>query len=72
MGLRLSDGLDVRLLERLGGVRPSEAAIDGLVGLGLIERSGPTRIAATRDGRMVLNAVVAELSGAFEKVAPQC
>jgi oxygen-independent coproporphyrinogen-3 oxidase len=67
MGLRLSEGLELGRLETLADVRPAAQAIDGLIGLGLIERMSDDRIAATADGRMVLNAVVAELSGAMEE-----
>ena len=62
MGLRLSEGLDLRLLERLGGTRPSRSAIDEMRKLDLVEKVDDDRIRATRSGRLVLNAVVAELS----------
>ena len=45
---------------------PKRDMIDGLVGHGLLERMGGTRIRATAQGRLVLNRVVLELSRAFE------
>lgn len=62
MGLRLAEGLDLGRLAAIGGGRPSDATVDGLADLGLVERIDETRIRATRSGRLVLNAVVAELS----------
>ncbi len=38
MGLRLREGVDLDRLAALGGVTPSTQAIDGLIGLGLLER----------------------------------
>ncbi len=38
MGLRLREGVDLDHLAALGGVAPSKQAIDGLIGLGLLER----------------------------------
>ncbi len=66
MGLRLTEGLDLERLDRLGGGRPSREAIDGLLRLGLIEHLPERRIRATRQGRLVLNAIVAELSKSLE------
>lgn len=40
MGLRLTEGVDLERLARIGGVRPSEATIADLVALGLMERTG--------------------------------
>lgn len=67
MGMRLAEGLDLDRLEQVGGRRPSAAAIDGLAGLGLVERTGGEgmggeRVRATLQGRLVLNAVVAEMA----------
>jgi len=69
MGLRLSEGIDLRRLEALGGVRPSRAAIDRLEKLALIEHRAPDRLVATRAGRFVLNELVLQLSASFEPVA---
>lgn len=38
MGLRLTEGVDLERLARIGGVRPHEAMISDLAALGLIER----------------------------------
>ncbi len=66
MGLRLSEGLDLDRLARVGGVAPSAKTISELVELALLERIGEgRRIRAKGHGRFVLNAVVAELSRSF-------
>ena len=68
MGLRLSEGLDLQRLADLGGLMPSSARIDELVGLGLVERVGNHRVRAAPAGRFVLNELVRQLSGALEPV----
>jgi oxygen-independent coproporphyrinogen-3 oxidase len=65
MGLRLSEGIDLVRLARVGGVRPDQAVIDRLAGLGVLEVFGNDRIRATRAGRFVLNEVVRQLSKSF-------
>jgi putative oxygen-independent coproporphyrinogen III oxidase len=62
MGMRLVEGLDLSVLERLGGRGPSNAAVTELQRLQLIEMGANSRIRATRDGRLLLNRVVAALS----------
>ena len=62
MGLRLTEGLDLKRLEALAGVRPPDATIDELATLGLVERIGASRIRATAAGRMVLNEIVLQLA----------
>jgi oxygen-independent coproporphyrinogen-3 oxidase len=105
MGLRLSEGVDLDQLAALGGVRPAEQVVSGLIAMGLLEAVGtsgagvdleqdddrdiirgcagpglapetfaahvtsPSRIRVTRAGRLVLNAVVAELSKGFVPAA---
>lgn len=70
MGLRLEEGLDLDRLERIGGLRPSRAAIAGLVEQGyLAVLNSGHRIKATASGRMVLNEVVLRLSASFERGA---
>lgn len=60
MGLRLTDGIDLARHQTMGGrIRP--AAIADLVDLGLVRQEGD-RLAATAEGRMVLNAVIRALS----------
>jgi putative oxygen-independent coproporphyrinogen III oxidase len=62
MGLRLTEGLDLDRLATLASTRPSDASITTLIGHGMLERLGPSRIRATAHGRMVLNRVVLELA----------
>jgi putative oxygen-independent coproporphyrinogen III oxidase len=66
MGLRLSEGLDLERLIAVSGMRPAQRAVDELLGLGLIERCGQSRLRASRSGRIVLNEVVLRLASAFE------
>jgi putative oxygen-independent coproporphyrinogen III oxidase len=66
MGLRLSEGLDLERLARVAGLEPAARAVDSLVAGGLVERLGPRRLRATRQGRMVLNPVVLRLSSTLE------
>jgi coproporphyrinogen III oxidase-like Fe-S oxidoreductase len=67
MGLRLAEGVDLTRLAAIDGTMPASATIDGLIDLGLLRRIGNARIAATDDGRLVLNAVIRELSGALAR-----
>ena len=74
MGLRLHEGLDLDQLAALGGVAPSQAVIDDLTRLGLIElvsSAGPStrRIRATGQGRFILNELVLRLSASFVPVS---
>ena len=62
MGLRLREGLDPGRYERLSGRALDEGRIAALEGDGLLERVG-TRLRATPQGFLVLNAVIAELAG---------
>jgi putative oxygen-independent coproporphyrinogen III oxidase len=66
MGLRLSEGLELDRLASIGGARPAASAVDKLVGLGLIERCGKTRLGATPRGRIVLNEVVLRLATSLQ------
>jgi putative oxygen-independent coproporphyrinogen III oxidase len=66
MGLRLAEGIDMRRLAALGGVRPATSAIERLEGLGLIRRPLPDHLVATRAGRFVLNELVLQLAASFE------
>ncbi len=68
MSLRLAEGIDLRRLEALGGVRPSRAAIERLEKLALLQQPTPDRLVATRAGRFVLNELVLQLSASFEPV----
>ncbi|MGE0849230.1 MAG: radical SAM family heme chaperone HemW [Hyphomicrobiaceae bacterium] len=69
MGLRLSEGLDLDRLQRIGGMRPRPAEIARLAALGLIEADGHRRLRATPRGRIVLNEVVLRLASALEPAA---
>ncbi|MDX2205996.1 MAG: radical SAM family heme chaperone HemW [Hyphomicrobiaceae bacterium] len=62
MGLRLTEGLDLARLAALGGVAPSQQAVEALSSLGLLERPRAGRIRATAEGRFVLNEIVLRLS----------
>lgn len=75
MGLRLSEGIDLDRLARVGGVEPSAKVIAALSDLGLLQivtsipgGNRPAVIRASPKGRFVLNSVVAELSNSFEVV----
>lgn len=61
MGLRLSEGIDLRRLERLGDMRLDMVRIRSLQDLGLVTHTGDT-LAATPAGRPVLNAILRELA----------
>ena len=57
--------------ERIGGVRPSHAAINTLIDLEMLEYlECEDRIRATPRGRFVLNKLVEQLSASFEAVGP--
>jgi oxygen-independent coproporphyrinogen-3 oxidase len=66
MGLRLSEGLDLRRLVRLGGTRPSASAIAGLESHGHLESMPGDRIRATSAGRLVLNEIILRLSDSLD------
>ena len=68
MGLRLTEGLSLPRLAEIDGTLPASRTVDGLIEHGLLARIGNDRIAATLAGRLVLNAVIAELSRAMERV----
>ncbi|WP_265501194.1 radical SAM family heme chaperone HemW [Paracoccus beibuensis] len=61
MAMRLSEGVDSGRLERLSGSRLDESKLRSLEEFGVIVRRGG-RIAATADGRPVLNAILRELA----------
>jgi putative oxygen-independent coproporphyrinogen III oxidase len=62
MGLRLSEGIDLVRYEALAGRVLDPKRIDALVGDGLVERMGQTRLRVTPAGFPVLDAVVADLA----------
>jgi putative oxygen-independent coproporphyrinogen III oxidase len=69
MGLRLSEGLDLDGLAAVSGLRPKAHVVQELSDAGLIERLGPSRLRASRSGRIILNAVVLRLADALEPAA---
>ena len=67
MGLRLTEGIDLRRLAKLGGVVPAPQAIGRLVTQGVIRFDPSTyRLVAIGAGRFVLNEIVLQLSASFE------
>ncbi|HWB45310.1 MAG TPA: radical SAM family heme chaperone HemW [Hyphomicrobiaceae bacterium] len=68
MGLRLAEGLDLGRLAATSGLAPDRRAVDKLIGEGLLERCGASRIRATAAGRMVVNRIVLQLASALAPV----
>ena len=66
MGLRLSEGLDLEALVARTGFVPAARFIAPLEDDGLIRREGK-RLKTTRQGRLVLNALIDAISAALEK-----
>jgi coproporphyrinogen III oxidase-like Fe-S oxidoreductase len=69
MGLRLREGLDLGRLRVMTGFSPNAGTIADLRSSGLLapyEERHPERLAATRDGRFVLNTLVLEISRSLE------
>jgi coproporphyrinogen III oxidase-like Fe-S oxidoreductase len=60
MTLRLTEGLDLDLYEMRWSVRPDAAKITALGEQGLVRLKG-ARLAATPEGRLLLNRVIEEL-----------
>ena len=60
MNLRLAEGLDLAAYEARWGVRPAARKIDPLIAQGLLRMDSDILIATPR-GRLLLNAVIAEL-----------
>jgi coproporphyrinogen III oxidase-like Fe-S oxidoreductase len=61
MGLRISEGIDLARYAALAGRAIADDKIADLESLGLLRRDG-ARLAATRNGRRVLNALITELA----------
>ena len=62
MGLRLAEGIDIAALEtRFDRLIVDQAAVDRLVGHGLLVRDG-SRITTTEAGRLLLDSVLAEIA----------
>ncbi|WP_306117256.1 MULTISPECIES: radical SAM family heme chaperone HemW [unclassified Roseitalea] len=62
MGLRLVEGLDLARHEALAGRPLPVDKVQAMIDLGMIERIGNARIRASARGRMLLDAVLAELA----------
>jgi oxygen-independent coproporphyrinogen-3 oxidase len=61
MGLRLAEGIDLARLAAIGGHALDEERIAALVRRGFLTRNG-SRLAATQDGRLVLERLILELA----------
>jgi oxygen-independent coproporphyrinogen-3 oxidase len=61
MGLRLAEGIDLARLAAIGGSALDEDRLTALESDGLIARNG-SRLAATQEGRLVLNRLILELA----------
>jgi putative oxygen-independent coproporphyrinogen III oxidase len=70
MGLRITEGVDLRRLARMAGLAPSAQAIEKLAELGFVAQEG-ARLRATPAGMFVLNEVVRQLALSFEPVGAQ-
>jgi putative oxygen-independent coproporphyrinogen III oxidase len=62
MGLRIDDGIDLQRYEELAGQSMNQQKITAMADLGLVAMKGNSRLAATKSGRRVLNALIAELA----------
>ncbi len=60
MGLRLTDGIDLERFNQIGGKPLNPRTLQELEDMGMIKNETPY-LKATRAGRLVLNAVIAEL-----------
>jgi putative oxygen-independent coproporphyrinogen III oxidase len=61
MGLRLREGIDLARLAAIGGRAPDGSRLSALAREGLIDHNG-ARLAATPEGRLVLNKLIVELA----------
>lgn len=62
MGLRIDEGIDLNRYEALAGKSMDQSKITAMIDLGMVKMRGNARLAATQQGRRVLNAVIAELA----------
>ena len=62
MGLRIDEGIDLTRYENLAGRAMDQSKITAMADLGLVEMKSNSRLAATKSGRRVLNALIAELA----------
>ncbi len=61
MGLRLTEGVDLARLHKMSPLVATQPQIEPLVDLGLVEETA-TRLRATPNGRLVLNALIEKLT----------
>lgn len=62
MGLRLAEGIDLKRYEVLAHRQVDQKRLSDLLEHGMVEQLGENRVRATRDGFLVLDAVVADLA----------
>jgi putative oxygen-independent coproporphyrinogen III oxidase len=62
MGLRIDEGIDLTRYEHLAGQAMDQTKITAMADLGLVEMKSNSRLSATKSGRRVLNALIAELA----------
>ncbi|MBN8998571.1 MAG: coproporphyrinogen III oxidase [Rhizobiales bacterium] len=62
MGLRLTEGIDLRRYRQIAGRPLDPSRLSDLVHHGMVEHVGDDRVRATRAGSFVLDAVVADLA----------
>lgn len=62
MGLRLVEGIDPATFKALAGRDLTRSRVESLIAQGLIARTGSGKLAATPDGALLLDAVVADLA----------
>ena len=65
MGMRLTEGFDLKRLDDFAGLSVPATTLDALARHGLIERLGGSVIRATPSGRLVLNRLVFEIYAAM-------
>ena len=62
MGLRLVEGIDLDVFEGLAGRKLNGNRIGSLIGEGFLTRKANGRLAATPEGALLLDALVADLA----------
>lgn len=62
MGLRLAQGIPIERISALAGTKVDTRVVEKLAGLGLVHEPRPGHVQVTPAGRMVLNAIVAEIA----------
>jgi coproporphyrinogen III oxidase-like Fe-S oxidoreductase len=62
MGLRLTEGIDLKRYEAFAHRSVDSKRLNDLLEHGMVEELGENRVRATREGFFVLDAVVADLA----------